>query len=163
MKESSTADEWNLSCGWKHLKWRHYSIKRRLFNVRRRLFSAKRRLFKTLHRRANVLSPNTNHPYTHIYPDFHPWPTPQSQYYKAHSLVLQNALACIYPPSHPLMQRADIFPEARRLIALIGIKSNREVGKWALRAGNKRSRTGGTRKTRRTFSCLKFKYWAPRF
>ena len=94
MKESSPADERRLCCGWKHLKWRHYSIKRRLFNVRRRLFSAKRRLFKTLHRRANVLSPNSNHPYTHIHPDFHPWPTPESRYSKVRSLVLQNALTC---------------------------------------------------------------------
>jgi hypothetical protein len=95
LQNLSPADERNLSCRWKHLKWRHYSIKRRLFNVRRRLFSAKRRLFKTLHRRANVLSPNTNHPYTHIYPDFHPWPTPHTQYYRPHPLVLPNGFGSI--------------------------------------------------------------------
>ena len=85
-----------LTCVWKHLKWRHYTMKRRLFNARRSLFNAKRRLFKVLHPWPRVLSPNTNTPYTHICPDFHPWPAPHTQYCRTSSPVFQNALAGIY-------------------------------------------------------------------
>jgi len=85
----------HLSCGWKHLKWRHYTTKRRLFNARRRLFSAKRRLFKVLHPWPRALTPYTNNPYTHIHPCFHPWPTPQSQYSWTLSPILPNRFGSI--------------------------------------------------------------------
>ena len=77
-----------ITCGWKHLKRRHFTIKRRLFNVRRRLFIAKRRLFKTFHRRPQVLSPYTLAPFTYTLPNFHPRLTPHTQYYHRPSPVL---------------------------------------------------------------------------